>query len=60
MIAVLVIAVVLLVVLGAAWRYDRRHGRPRVGQRTAEMDIRLAENRFESQNPQGRAGGSVL
>lgn len=60
MIAGLVLAALFLLVMFLAWRYDRRHGRPRVGDRTAEMEVGLAETRFQSQNPQGGAGNSVL
>jgi len=60
MIAGLVIAGLFFLVVLLGWRYDRRHGRRRVGDRTPDMEVQLAEARFESQNPQGRVGNSVL
>jgi len=59
-IVAIVLVALLLGALLLAWRYDRRHGRRRVSDRSADMEVRLAETSFQSQNPQGRAGNSVL
>jgi len=54
MIVGIVLAAMFLGVMFLAWRYDRRHGTRRVGDRSADMDVKLAETGFQSQNPQGR------